>query len=206
MVKGEPGRLHLLDLRSVAQATLDAYAQWLSPGESARLARFVRAERKCQFVAGRALLRLALAPLLSVPASAIELEERPGKAPLLLNPVAVRVGFSIAHSGPWVACMASKGAALGLDIEILDPSRNRDALAQQAFSPHECASLAGRPLRDFYELWSAKEAAIKLGTSPACTHVLRHEALSIVLCSDDPGLPAPNLVLASLPDPAPYPR
>lgn len=180
----------LLDLRTEDSAQLDAGMQWLGPDELARHARFIRAERKRQFVAGRTLLRLMLGELLGIPAAEVVLEERPWKAPLLIRRGAERVGFSISHSGPWVACAVSAVTALGLDIEVMDPGRDFLGLAAQTFDAERCARLASvSPVdlpAEFYRLWSTHEALIKLGTEAASTHVIAHEALSIVLCAERP--------------------
>jgi 4'-phosphopantetheinyl transferase len=82
----------------------------------------------------------------------------------------VQPGFSIAHSGRWVACAVSAQTALGLDIEMKDGARDLNALAAQAFDSVEMSQwerLQGLPgdqrVEGFYRLWSEKEARFKLG-------------------------------------------
>lgn len=194
--------LHLVDGRCIAGAALDEFATWLAPAEAARYQRFVRPERRRQFVIGRVLARQALAELLGVTPRMLCIEDRPGQAPVLSDPHSTS-SFSISHSGPWVACAVSADGAVGLDIEQLDGRRNIGALAAQAFDAERCAWLAARPaasrVRDFYNLWSAQEARIKLGVEAATTFELFHPELSVVLCSARPLAEAPQLLSRALP-------
>lgn len=180
----------LFDSRNLDAATVAAFEDWLGASERVRRAGFVRSERHRQFVLGRALLRCALAPLLGVAPTNIALIERRGQAPLLDSPVPDLPHFSLSHSGPWIACAVSSGAALGLDIERRDATRDIHALAAQAFDAHQQAMLASLPptqwVEAFYRLWSTVEARHKLGAPVAYEAVLAHPALSIVLCSAQP--------------------
>ncbi|MES2018978.1 MAG: 4'-phosphopantetheinyl transferase superfamily protein [Pseudomonadota bacterium] len=180
-------QVRLIDGRTISDAQVDALLAWLGPGEMARYQRFVRRERKRQFVIGRVLARQMLGPLLGVAPRTLQIDDRIGQAPQLTGHAAA---FSISHSGPWVACAVSACGALGLDIELRDPARDIDALAAQSFDAATCAWLAARPahtrLHDFYVLWSTHEAHIKLGVDPVMTIELAHPELSVVLCSSIP--------------------
>jgi 4'-phosphopantetheinyl transferase len=177
----------LLDTATLADATLAARSGWLDETEHQRLARFVRPARRRQFLAGRLLARLALGQVLEREPQSIRLEDRPGLAPLLVSPAAA-AGFSISHSGRWVACAVSASAKVGLDIEVVDAARDIDALAAQAFDEDRRAWLAARPpetrLRDFYGLWSRAEAQFKLGMPAASAFDLSLPELSIFLCCE----------------------
>ncbi len=200
--------LWLADADALTGADLQRYLAWLTPGELARHARFVREQRRRQFIAGRVLLRMALAPLLRVPAQQVLLEERTGLAPRLLTPAPAGAapGFSISHSGRWVACAVGEHA-MGLDIEVRDPSRDLAALAKQAFDADEIARWQqmqrweeAERVEGFYRLWSEKEARIKLGMAVGAYCVaVPHEELSVVLCSPVPLASAPQPVLVTLP-------
>jgi 4'-phosphopantetheinyl transferase len=205
---GVVASLLMVDADAVADDDLLRWRGWLSPGEEARCRRFVRAQRLRQFVVGRVLLRTALGRLLGVAPQAVELEERVGKAPLLKAPAVkgAMPGFSIAHSGRWVACAVSAQTALGLDIEMRDPARDLAALAAQAFDDEEMARW-GR-LRDadeaqrvdgFYSLWSEKEARFKLGIETAGHCIaLPHAELSVALCSGEPLTAPPKMEVVTL--------
>ena len=194
--------LWMADADAVAEADLPRLREWLSAGEVARCQRFVRAQRLRQFVAGRILLRKALGRLLNVAPREIVLEEQVGNAPLLVSPVVKggMPGFSIAHSGRWVACAVSTQTALGLDIEVRDPGRDLSALAAQAFDQREMALWErarhlpeAQRVAAFYRMWSEKEARFKLGAalSGHCVEV-PHAELSVIVCSATPldGTPA----------------
>ncbi|MYM82302.1 4'-phosphopantetheinyl transferase superfamily protein [Duganella sp. FT50W] len=200
--------LWMVDADVVTEAALQRWRGWLSPGEMARHQRFVRAQRQRQFIIGRVLLRMALGRLLAVTPQEIRLEEQVGKAPRLVAPVrkGETTGFSIAHSGRWVACAVSAQTALGLDIEMKDASRDLHALAAQAFDSAEMAQWARlqtlpepERVEGFYRLWSEKEASFKLGVA-AGGHCwsLPHAELSVALCSELPLDRAPALELITL--------
>jgi 4'-phosphopantetheinyl transferase len=184
----------LLDSRSVGVVS-DA---WLGATERRRLAGFIRSERRRQFVLGRVLLRCALAPLLGIVPADISLIERHAQAPLLDLPDRHLPGFSLSHSGPWIACAVSAHTQVGLDIERLDATRDIDALAAQVCDAGQQAMLAGlapaERIAAFYTIWSTAEARCKLGTPAAYDAVLAHPALSIVVCSAQPLAAAPVLL------------
>ena len=197
--------LWMVDADAVADEDLLGFRDWLSAGELARYQRFVRAQRLRQFVVGRVLLRKALGRLLNVEAREIQLEEQVGKAPLLVSPVVKggMPGFSIAHSGRWVACVVSAQTALGLDIEVRDAGRDLAALAAQAFDAREMAHWEGLPealrVDGFYRMWSEKEARFKLGGGAGGHYVaVPHEELSVVVCSELPLDEAPGIEMVSL--------
>jgi 4'-phosphopantetheinyl transferase len=178
--------IRLLDAGALTDAHLRRFADWLDDSERERLARFVRLERRRQFLAGRALARRALGAVLGLAPAAIRLAERRGAAPVLALPGFDEAGFSISHSGRWVACAASASCQVGLDIETVDPERDIESLAAQAFDAQAQAWLRARPahtrVNDFYSAWSLLEARFKLGAKPASSFDLSRSGLSIVLC------------------------
>lgn len=201
----------LVDGSTVGDRALAGFMSWLTPAEAQRYGRFVRRERQRQFLIGRVLLRQALGRLLGMPGSSVRLLERAGNAPLLDLPGSASVGFSLSHSGVWIACAVSATTAVGLDIEVIDPARDLAALAAQAFDSEQNAWLAARPeasrARDFYQLWSEKEALFKLQLPSAQCIRLMHPALSVALCSAYRLERAPELArVALLPDPVPDSR
>jgi 4'-phosphopantetheinyl transferase len=175
-------RVWLLDAAALGEDALAPFAGWLGAQERELLARFVRAERRIQFIGGRALLRRALGELLGVAPAAVELQERPGLGPALIHPAAPAVGFSISHSGRWIACAASTETRLGLDIERIDPTRDVLGLAQQAFAPEDAARLAAcepaERIDAFYRLWCGHEARIKLALPVAKMYELGRPGLA----------------------------
>ena len=174
-------------LHDSRQADMEVPADWLSGGEVLRYGRFLRAERQRQYLLGRVLARKAIGALLGVAPRGVVLDERSGQAPALIVPAAPQVGFSIAHSGHWVACAVSADTRLGLDVETLAAGRDLLALAEQAFSFEHFEALArlapaGR-LAAFYDMWCEQEARIKLGGEGESCVALAHPELAIALCS-----------------------
>lgn len=200
--------LLMVDADAVTDADLQRYRAWLTPSEMARHQRFVRAQRQRQFIVGRVLLRVALARILQAAPQDVRLEEQVGKAPRLVAPAVkgAAPGFSIAHSGRWVACAVSAQTALGLDIEMRDAARDLPALAAQAFGAEEMAqwariqNLSGDERLDgFYRLWSEKEARFKLNQPGGHCVVVAHPELSVVVCSERPLAREPQIEIAALP-------
>jgi 4'-phosphopantetheinyl transferase len=192
--------LWLVDAGALSGAALDAYAGWLGESERQRCARFVRVERRRQFIVGRVLLRHALGRLLDVAPRDIALRERSGNAPALDTPAPPGLGFSISHSGPWVACAASSVSRLGLDIERIDEGRDILGLAEQAFGPtgvSQLRALEGTArVRAFYRMWCLHEAHIKLGVRSSADHAYEAQGLAICLSAAQPLEAAPDLVVA----------
>jgi 4'-phosphopantetheinyl transferase len=199
--------LWLSDGAALDDDALAGHLDWLSAGELERHGAFTRLLRRRQFLVGRVMLRQAIGALLGVPARQVTLSEQPGAAPRLAWPERVDVGYSISHSGKWVACAVSLEAALGLDIEIMDPARDLEALAVQAFDPEEAAWLRARPeaarTEDFYALWCGKEARFKLPPAAAegksgaeCVHLVQGE-LAVALCSSRPLAQPPVMTVHS---------
>jgi len=198
----------MVDADTVTDDALRRCRNWLSVSEAARYQKFVRAARQRQFVIGRGLLRMALGRLLGLAPEDVHLDERAGQAPQLAGGSANNglPGYSIAHSGRWVACAVSAHSALGLDIEFKAPGRDLAALAEQAFDPAALArwdAMQALPengrLDGFYGLWSEQEARFKLGLAEAGQCIaLPHPELAVVLCSAAP-LAAPRIEMVTLP-------
>lgn len=194
--------LWLADAAALDAAALERHALWLSESERERLGRFAREERRRQFLVGRALLRRMLGRLLGVAAGEVVLRERPGQAPALDSPAPGAIGFSISHSGPWVACAASLDTDLGLDIECIDAGRDLLAIASHAFGQDQAALLRAceGPARvgEFYRMWCAHEARIKLGQQGAALYRFDHPGLAGALACARPLAAHPQLTLVSL--------
>lgn len=194
-------RVWLLDATTAADCAA-VFRSWLSQSEEKRFNAFGRMQRRNQFLMGRGLLRLALADLLGRPVRSIVLEDVPGQAPRLVEPQSVAVGFSISHSGDWVACAVGSGTQLGLDIELRDAARDLQALAAHAFGPDVQAALAALPEEArpayFYGMWSAQEARIKLNAPCAATYEFVHPLFSVAVCCSEELDAAPRMIAAQL--------
>ena len=187
-----PVAVYLLDLDALNPADLLPMQDRLGPSELIRYHGFARALRSRQFLVGRMLLRQAVALALQVPERDITLLERPDQAPLLSIAGQLHdCGFSISHSGNWVACACSATARLGLDIEMLNGARNLRALAARSFDQDDLAWFDTQTdqVYAFYRLWSRKEARFKLQQNhhkPLLEYSLdiTHAAMSVVVMAD----------------------
>ncbi|MEP7073186.1 MAG: hypothetical protein ABI727_03310 [Nitrosospira sp.] len=195
----------LVDARTVSPYELGQFRGWFTASEELRYKRFVRAQRQRQFFIGRVLLRLALSKLLGVSTDMLSLTEQPSRAPLLTlsNQLLTTPGFSLSHSGDWIACAVSASTMLGLDVEVVNPMRDIFGMANQAFDSEEVIRLYDLPEEEriiaFHHLWVEKEARYKLGEceAPTCAILPHHADLSIALCSAKPLSALPMIVLTT---------
>jgi 4'-phosphopantetheinyl transferase len=204
----------LADASHFGDNDLAFFTRCLGASEAERYRRFARSCRKRQFLIGRMLLRYAVGKAVGLSPSAFSIQEQPTNAPRLILPESVHVepGFSLSHSGRWVACAVSRSSMLGLDIEVANPDRDLLAIGKSAFHKNEIASLlklSGESrVAAFYHLWSLHEALLKLFSNAGRTaqfpelvdaknlivshgdgwhsRVLPHPEFSCVLCSTGP--------------------
>lgn len=179
--------LWLLDLAAIDEATLAQGLDSLGASVRQRFHRFRRPERQRQFVAGRLLLRRALADARrEVDGAHILFTERPGAAPQVSMPGATPF-FSISHAGQWVGCAVSTIAPLGLDIELHGRERDFAALAEHSFDAATAQLLAGLPDAEraaaFYREWCRLEAEFKLGQPASHWAQPAHAQLTIAIAS-----------------------
>ncbi len=73
--------------------------------------------------------------------------------------------FSLTHDAHLAAAVISKPdeGCVGVDLETIRPMTRRDAIAKRLFSEEDLARMshATDPDREFFILWTAKEAAVK---------------------------------------------
>jgi len=169
----------------VWRADLDAVAgelvELLSPEEHARAGRMARAEDRARWMRARGALRALLGSYLESEPRALSFATGPHGKPALsgrggLLPDRERLNFNMSHSGGVAVYALTRGAAVGVDVEVLDRDSRRDdvALAERAFGPDTAGRLrtlqpAARR-REFLREWVRHEAALKcLGVGLAGT-------------------------------------
>jgi phosphopantetheinyl transferase len=110
----------------------------------------------------RALLRGMLAEITQTAGGEWRFSSLPSGAP-----VAIRQGgedaptISMSHSGSWVAYAATFDGDVGIDIELVKPSRNYLGIAEHAFGPSERAAVSRFGPARFYAIWTLREAIAK---------------------------------------------
>lgn len=121
--------------------------------------------RQREYLAGHALLRVALSGLFPQWQAQHRLVMDDGHHLHLAGPFSERIDFNLSHSGDWVACVVARDCRVGIDIEVPGRPRAYRALAQEYFASEESqrlADLSEDACRDaFYELWTLKESFLK---------------------------------------------
>jgi 4'-phosphopantetheinyl transferase len=172
---------------TVWAATLDqarpAWVGYLDPTERQRYGRFRRPADRDRLLLGSCLVRALAAPRLGLDPGRVVLDrtcpecgEPHGKIRVVGDDLAV----SVSHSGDWVLVAAGLGAAIGVDVEAVDPVVDPMPLADLTLQPAECQILTGleprRRPEAFARYWTRKEAVLKttgdgLRSPPAEVHV-----------------------------------
>ncbi len=154
----------------------------LSQEEIRRADRYRFARQRRQFILTRGALRGLLGRYLDMAPEhcRITLSES-GKPALAATPIERRpdvahssepspirpdeVSFNVAHAGDQAIIAIGRGVEVGVDIELLRPLDERQALADMILSPTEKkrwqALSEEKRIRAFYALWTRKEAVAK---------------------------------------------
>lgn len=137
----------------------------LSEDELQRVARLLDPRKAQDFVVGRGRLRQILAAYLAVDPLQIIFSYGSHGKPALQFPAAMGLTFNLTHSSAWALLVVARGMEVGVDLEKSDPRLDYARLAARFFTPEENAALAatteGRRRREFYRLWTRKEARLK---------------------------------------------
>ena len=128
---------------------------WLEDSEKERADRLRRIEDRALFIGAHALLHFSLWRQGGRRDLAI-VTDPCGKPRLSDN----SLQFSLSHSSGMALCAVSRGAALGVDVERIDPQAATAALAAEVFCPAE-QDWIGKSAERFFALWTVKEALFK---------------------------------------------
>jgi 4'-phosphopantetheinyl transferase len=159
------GSAHAAALYYADRRTLDAatVAALVTAEDRQRVVPSMHVRRSAEYLAGRALLRHALARHTGRHAGSFRLETSAAGKPSCLGGPAV----SVSHSGDILVCALADAGPIGVDVETRAP-RKLETLAERFFTKAEATWLAADPERRFRMLWVLKEAYLKaLGTGLA---------------------------------------
>jgi 4'-phosphopantetheinyl transferase len=165
---GPPVEVWRADLGAPAEELLEL----LSPEERSRAARIVREEDRERWMRARAVLRALLGSHLESDPRGLRFRIGPHGKPALPGG---ELSFNVSHSGGIAVYALTRGASVGVDIELLHRRpRNELALAERAFGANTARRLrALGPAARHTELlreWVRHEAALKcLGVGLSAT-------------------------------------
>ncbi|PLY03005.1 MAG: hypothetical protein C0623_02920 [Desulfuromonas sp.] len=159
-------QVHLWRFRlTLAGAERTRLKSLLSAAELARADRLLDAAKADQFIVARIRLRQILGRYLDLPPAEILFDYGKHGKPGLAAGITAELEFNLAHAGSRGLLAVSAAAALGVDIEWIDPQLEYGKIAAQFFTPDEVEALkltaAGRQRRAFYRTWTRKEAWLK---------------------------------------------
>ncbi|MGZ4033089.1 MAG: 4'-phosphopantetheinyl transferase family protein, partial [Tumebacillaceae bacterium] len=124
--------------------------------------------KKVEFLIGRLLLKNQLAERLQIDPQTIRFDKNQyGK--LLLEDryyeaAPQKVHFNLSHTDKMIVCAFTTRGEVGIDVEYAE--KNHLSVMPSVYVPHEIAHVEAQPtqvdqLREFYLLWTRKEAYIK---------------------------------------------
>lgn len=136
----------------------------LSADERARRDRFVFERDRRDFSEAHALLRRALSRYADIPPTDWTFGATAEGKPFLA-PGCGDLSFNLSHTHGLVACAITRGADVGIDVELLDRAVDERGIARRFFTAAEAAAIdacaAGERQARFIEFWTLKEAYIK---------------------------------------------
>lgn len=157
------GEIHIWLLRRPQQ--LDAKLLALTTTEEQRRAGdMISQRRRCEWLAGRALLRQCLAHYTGCDGLQLAFSKTEAGKPFLNAPDTP--AFNLSHGPGWIACAVAQVECLGIDIDS-EARRNRtEDIAARYFHPAEQAEMATAGSKEkrqqlFFRQWTMKEAYIK---------------------------------------------
>ncbi|MFS0655877.1 4'-phosphopantetheinyl transferase family protein [Bacillus sp. 179-C3.3 HS] len=144
-----------------ARKQIDQLKPFVSPKKQAAAERFRFLIDARRTLLGEVLVRHIISDKYAMPIDQIAFETEENGKPFVSQIDSFH--FNLSHSGDWVVC-AVDAAPVGIDIEEMKPIDL--AIAKRFFSPDEYADLLSQPAEKqeayFFQLWSMKEAFIKL--------------------------------------------
>jgi 4'-phosphopantetheinyl transferase len=145
---------------------LPALPNILSEDERARAARFHFDRDRRRFCMARVGLRRILGAYLGVAPEAVRFGYSSHGKPHLdpaIHGEALR--FNLSHSGELALVALAYRREVGVDVEVIRPLPDREAIAERFFSPGEVRQLRALPDEQreeaFFACWTRKEALIK---------------------------------------------
>ena len=136
----------------------------LLPDEQHHSYRYRQPADRHRFVAGRAWLRWLAGAMAGLPPAQIRVEAGPFGKPHLPNAQDAHGPWfaNVSHAGEWVLVALAR-AAVGVDLEQIDPTFDYTSLLPAIFGDTEQAQIrhSPDPRTEFYTRWTRKESLLK---------------------------------------------
>lgn len=148
------------DTRTATDELIQQLTQTLTAAEIEKAQRFVQPQHQQRAILTRGLLRKILSLFTKQAAHQIEFTENGFGKPQLTDH---SWQFNLSHAGDWIVYAITEKNNIGVDIELVKPTRDFLALAEHFATEEEVQALQQAENRSehFYRLWTAKEAVIK---------------------------------------------
>ena len=145
---------------------MNAYLSLISDEEISRSKSFKFPRDRISFIIRHGLLRQKLSELCQLDLRNIDIRTDPNGKPYLANQAGPSgVCFNISHSGDAFAFAFSWIGSIGIDIEIIKPIPDMQAIMDRHFTSAEKESILAIPseqqTREFFKYWTRKEAVLK---------------------------------------------
>ena len=136
----------------------------LSEEEKERAVRLKSSTAACQQIISRGILRLLLGNYIGVNPKELVFKNKAFGKPFLCHPVDSTICFNLTHSGSLLLIAFGKVKHVGIDVEKIVNKIDLKGIASLVFSSEEQLFLSRSldPIHDFYALWTAKEAILKV--------------------------------------------
>jgi 4'-phosphopantetheinyl transferase len=146
-------------------ALLDYYASLLDAQEQAQCARLAFPHLRHEYLLTRALCRTTLSRYAPVEPRQWNFKRNAYGRPEIDLPAAPRVRFNLSNARSLVACVVTREADAGIDVEETERGCEMLDIAEHYFAADELRALRDMPALEqparFFQLWTLKEAYIK---------------------------------------------
>ncbi len=161
------GTLDLWRFPLTESTVADSLRQLLSAQENDRAGKLLVEQKRTEFILCRAMTRRILSRYLAIPPQQLVFTTLEHGKPVLAADVHEQaLAFNLSHSEGWGLLAVTSGAAVGVDVEMIDAQLKFFGIASRFFTCHEQTVLdsfpAVRQRRGFYRLWTRKEALLKM--------------------------------------------
>ena len=152
--------------KKINNIDLPQFYKHLCEVERLRAERYHFADDQRHFIFRHGLLRILLSSYLNIEPSEVQINHNENGKPFLGNIQGKdTIQFNLSHSKGMVLVAFIRGRRIGVDIELMQPMKDMDAIVKDFFSATEQAAYKRLPMSQrmegFYNCWTRKEAFLK---------------------------------------------